>query len=140
MRENSSRTHSPSSSPTRPSSPNTSGYIQFPPPIPITYSVLSASDKKADGVLDSLSSSFRQLVIDIATPPTSSIQTVASPLPTYKMNETYLSKTFSGKGHKPIHVKMYLKRVQLIAHQTTTDEAERNELYPMFFYDGLEGE
>jgi hypothetical protein len=56
------------------------------------------------------------------------------------MNDNSLIQPFSGIGYKPIHVKMYLKGVQLIVNKTTTDDEEKKELFPLYFYNSLRGE
>jgi hypothetical protein len=56
------------------------------------------------------------------------------------MSDNSLIQPFSGTGYKPLHVKMYLKGVQVTVNKTAENEEEKKELYPMYFYNGLRGE
>ena len=109
--------------------------------IPVIGTIASAKSASTDDSLDILSSTLQSFEISkrtkvsSSTPPTESSKNIL-----FKMNDNSLIQPFSGAGYKPIHVKMYLKGVQLMVNKTTTDEEEKKELYPIYFYNSLRGE
>src|SRR5438270_2166067 len=101
--------------------------------IPVIGTIASAQSASTDDSLDILSSTLQSFEISkrtkvsSSTPPTESSKNIL-----FKMNDNSLIQPFSGAGYKPIHVKMYLKGVQLMVNKTTTDEEEKKELYPIY--------
>ena len=109
--------------------------------IPIANSATSARYISLDNSLDSLSLTLQSFEItdksitSLSTPPTK-----LSKRATTRMGKDSLIQPFSGIGYKPLHVKMYLKGVQVTVNKTAEDEEDKKELYSMYFYNRLQGE